>query len=557
MHENNGELTTGYSPLLPSATGKSEGHFPTIFTDAQPRHLIAQCVRLLELANEPTKLFQSNGKIVHLDVSNGHLRLVELTHQALFLRLVELANWERETASGTTTTSPSARIVNAVLERAAEHFPKIGDVTTVPVFGSDFRPITNPGYHEEDETYFADTDGLWSSELEPMGVDEARDIVLEVIQDFPFADDASRAHAVALMLLPFVRTALGDAPTPLHLVESPSPGTGKGRLVDTISVIASGQPCRPTSLSSSRAENAKKLTSLLLAREALIVLDNIPQERLLNDPVLACILTASTPTERRLGGNSMLELNNRAVWIATGNNPRCTMEIARRSVRIRLAADCERPWLRTDFIHPNLLAWAAERRRDIVRACISLVQAWIDCGRPAHSGACLGSFETWSSTMGGILRVAGIPGFLENLDVLYEENDGESQEWRSLIAAWWASHSATPVTAGEVLAICKEHDLLFEMVGAGSHRSQLTRLGRALQQNVDRVYDGRKIIRDTSAVRSSARYVLHPMAPEAESGAPEIIAVDVGATTVKTPDNHPPRSTTSNAFCVNPLQVDE
>ncbi len=47
-----------------------------------------------------------------------------------------------------------------------------------------------------------------------------------------------------------------------------------------------------------------------------------------------------------------------------------------------------------------------------------------------------------------------------------------------------------------------------DLIGFGSQRSQVSRLGRGLRNNTDRMYGDCKIIRERSAVRSSARYKL-------------------------------------------------
>jgi hypothetical protein len=54
-------------------------------------------------------------------------------------------------------------------------------------------------------------------------------LLLELFGDFPFATDADRTNALGALLLPFVRELVDD-PTPLHLIEAPSPGIGKGLL---------------------------------------------------------------------------------------------------------------------------------------------------------------------------------------------------------------------------------------------------------------------------------------------------------------------------------------
>ena len=72
----------------------------------------------------------------------------------------------------------------------------------------------------------------------------------------------------------------------------------------------------------------------------------------------------------------------RCLWIATGNNPEFSNEIARRLVRIRLDPNVERPAQRSGFRHPDLMAWVRANRARLVAACLTLCQAWIAAGRP-------------------------------------------------------------------------------------------------------------------------------------------------------------------------------
>ncbi|MCC6694859.1 MAG: hypothetical protein IT365_04420 [Candidatus Hydrogenedentes bacterium] len=406
--------------------------------------------------------------------------------------------------------------MDALLEASNISFPELEAVTTVPVFGKNFELIAMHGYHPDHRVYFHDQHGLGGYPCPRLDPAEARSLLLESVCDFPFADDAGRAHAIALMVLPFIRRAIGAGSTPLHVIESASPGSGKGRLADLVSVIATGEPCKPTTMGASYSENAKKLTSLLLAGTAaspIILLDNVPQDRTLDDATLAAFLTTTRPTDRLLGGNQMAVLQNQAVWILTANNLRCSTELSRRSIWIRIDPKTERPWLRKDFVHGDLLSWAREHRRRLVQACMSLVRTWIEEGSPRWHGAPLGSFEYWSSVLGGILDVAGIPAFLENAISTCTEADVETEEWRALASLWWERFGRAPVKASDLLEPCLNGELLAEIVGFGGRRSQVSRLGRALNRNLGRVFGKFQVKLERSAVRSSARYTLAPIGP--------------------------------------------
>ena len=50
-----------------------------------------------------------------------------------------------------------------------------------------------------------------------------------LLHDFPSVDAADKAHATGLFGLPYVPDLIHD-PTPNHLIEAPTPGSGKGLL---------------------------------------------------------------------------------------------------------------------------------------------------------------------------------------------------------------------------------------------------------------------------------------------------------------------------------------
>ena len=145
--------------------------------------------------------------------------------------------------------------------------------------------------------------------------------------------------------------------------------------------------------------------------------------------------------------------------VATGNNVRLSSEMARRVVPIRLEPGEERPEERSDFKHTPLLPWVRDHRAQLVSACLSLIKAWIDAGRPSGAKT-LGSFERWASVLGGILENAGVEGFLRGRETLHATADYETEEWKALCAHWWTAHERNPVTAKDLLALAKQHTLV-------------------------------------------------------------------------------------------------
>ena len=87
--------------------------------------------------------------------------------------------------------------------------------------------------------------------------------LLEPLADFRLVDAASRAHAVALMLLPFVRDRV-DGPTPLHLFKKSIAGEGASLLTDTLLCPALGSDISRLSSVRDDDEWRKEITSVLL-----------------------------------------------------------------------------------------------------------------------------------------------------------------------------------------------------------------------------------------------------------------------------------------------------
>ena len=146
-----------------------------------------------------------------------------------------------------------------------------------------------------------------------------------------------------------------DGPTPLHLIEKPTPGTGATLMVDAIATILTGAGASVMTEGRDDEEWRKRVTAKLRQIPSIVLIDNLRQK--LDSAAVAAALTAPFWEDRILGASEMARLPIRCVWIATGNNPEFSNEMARRLVRIRLDAHVERPWQRAGFRHPDLMTW--------------------------------------------------------------------------------------------------------------------------------------------------------------------------------------------------------
>lgn len=421
----------------------------------------------------------------------GAPMLSEVAEKDLYGMLNREADWVVQTEEGLGETFPPREVARDLHTFPPRSFPRVDSVITTPVFGRDGELLTQPGLHAKDRLWLEADPSL---RLEPVPdnptpeqVAAARSFFLDdLFVDFPFASESDKAHALAALLLPFTRRMI-DGCTPLHVVEASGAGSGKGLTCNLISTIVTGEPCDARTLPESEDEVRKMISAELSKAQPIILIDNANEKLTLSSASLAAVLTTTSWTDRILGRTEMLRAPNKAMWMLTGNNPRLSKDLARRSVRIRIDPKMDRAWKRTSFKHNPILAWAKHNRSNLVHAALVLVQAWIAAGRPLGSEM-IGSFEHWAAVMGGVLEVAGVQGFLGNLEELYEHADAEGEAWREFTLVWWERLGPEPVNVFELVQLCESQDLMLQVRGDGSNRSQQSRLGRALTGARDRVF---------------------------------------------------------------------
>lgn len=388
---------------------------------------------------------------------------------------------------------PPHDIVPMLLNRPDPTLPRLDEVITTPVFDQRGELIARPGYHPGVFVWYHKPDGFDVDATSvpdhptPTEIATARALIVdEMLHDFPFASPSDRCHAIAAILLPFVRRMIAGN-TPLHLLEAPTPGSGKGLLADAISMIAVGQPCSVGTLSKNEEETQKQITAVLIRGAPVNLIDNVVE---LRSSALAASITAQLWLGRILGLSKMVELPNRALWLITGNNPSISQEIVRRCVRVRIDAKTDRPWKRTQFRHHPLLPWIGDHRAELVRAVLVLGRAWVAAGQPLGQ-AKLGSFDEYAGVMSGLLAVAGIPGFLENAEELYEAADDATSAWREFLATWVVQFGRGSYRAPkDIRNFCLQNGLLLDVIGDKGEHSQTLRLGRALTSARDRAFGG-------------------------------------------------------------------
>ncbi len=456
--------------------------------DLDLRLLSLQVWEALAAHNEPPHLFRYGGIVSRIERGEDHaVVLRHLNRHRLSHAVARACVFTKETQRRTKIVAPPRDLIEDMLADPKPPLPAVTQVVHAPLFAADGRLRTEPGYDEATLSYLDLAAGLHVPPVPEKPtreeIERARSLILDdLLGDFPFSSDSDRAHAVAAGLHPFVRR-LFDGPSPLHLIDKPEPGTGGTLLADVLLHPALGRP--PPKMTEGRDEDEwrKRMTAKLLSAPSAVVLDNLRSR--LDSAQVASAITSNIWEDRILGLSEMRQLPVRCVWMATGNNVALSDELARRSVRLLIDAKMSRPWLRNGFKH-ELPAWGYQHRGELIWAYLVMARAWIAAGRPGPSEAPpMGMFEGWRHTIGGILDVAGITGFLGNLRSLHEEPDAERRAWTEFLELWWAHYEGQRVGVQKLFPLA---EIAGVTLNGNTDHGRKTSLGSVLTDASDRAY---------------------------------------------------------------------
>jgi hypothetical protein len=425
---------------------------------------------------------------------------------------------ERGTGMVEKPDRPPAWCVGAVHARAnwpgVRHLEAVADY---PVLRPDGSILCRPGY-----------DSGTGLLLEPAGVLPeipdlptkedalaAREVLLEVVADFPFERDIHRAAWLAALLTPLARFAF-VGPAPLFLVDANVRAAGKGLLLNCISRIITGEPFTIATYTGDEDELRKRITSLVLAGDRLVLFDNL--EGKFGNAVLDAALTGTAWKDRVLGGNRMAEAPLYMTWYGTGNNVAIAADTARRVCHVRLESPDEKPEERDDFLRPNLDAWVSENRGRLLSAALTILRAYCVAGRPDLSLPAWGSFEGWSRMVRSAVMWVGLPDPGETRLLLQAQADVAAESMAVLLGCLEKlDPERRGLTAAEVIQIYKDpdspppecHSDLKDALEALLGKPDARGLGTRLRSYRRRVFQGRFIDQAGSEHRA-IRWAVYP-----------------------------------------------
>ena len=474
---------------------------PGVLIANEPTRHYAETILTL-LVQQQTPLYVRHGQLVRIQCKEDGTPSIEtLTDTALKGILLRATNFVKLTMRGARHVDPPDILVKDLLARGTWPFAPLETMVEFPVFRPDGTLVDQPGYDAATRLAYLPSPQLHIPPIpaEPSADDIVKALALldEAIGEFPYADEASHANALGLLLTPIIRHAI-PGQVPLALIDATRPGTGKSLLAETVAMIATGRKAAMIIAPYDDNEWRKRIASTLAEGATIIVIDNLKAK--LEAASLDATLTSSIVKERILGQSKNGMYPQRATWMATGNNIQIGGDLPRRVYWIRMDANTAKPWTRGGFTH-DLDTWVPAHRGELIAALLTLARAWYAAGKPEAGVPRLGNFQSWANTVGGILAHCWVEGFLGNLNALYEQADEEAAQWAAFLHAWHDTYQDDAVLVSRLEKDIRAGAVEAPLIGvslynalpddlADIHKGDFKRrLGKALASRVGSQFD--------------------------------------------------------------------
>ena len=427
-------------------------------------------------------------------VQDGGTEIVD-EHELTYI-LSQVSYWckstDRERSMLNTAAVIPPHSIVMIVKRALESrklLPALTGVYGFPVLrktGTDRYHIREiGGYHG----------GIYSEPLIPrkseMDIDglpsprEAVDAFRDLWHDIPFESETDFAHALAAVISPMLRPAVGAIP--VFPVTKAVPGTGGTFLAQSIGASLTGKILEPI-IGKDANEREKTLVSHALGSPSFALFDNLT--RIDDSDYLAVSVTSSSLSSRKFHSQQMLHIPITFTSLLTMNGVGLSSDMLRRSAPIRLnrrGVSSPSTWRPPEGWRHNLPYDAAQEKYRW--AAIGLVWGWLQNGSPMYEPSEeIGGFRDWARVSNSILTDAGAEGLLGGRKNWLMENDQVGNEWDGFVDWWYENHKSNPLSAKQLLASLDSDsnapDLPFLVRGEGQAKSRS--FSRQLAKSVGR-----------------------------------------------------------------------
>lgn len=402
-------------------------------------------------------VFQSAGKLLEIQVDPGK-NLPFLAREIQTPRMVTISatraralaaeectfGREKTAKDGSPTMVPCLPpdwLGSAIVTRPNfTEIPVFAGLSQAPTLRRDGGLIRDVGYDCSTGIYLAEHVPVTVPELPT--IEDARHAVahlLDLVSDFDFVNAAGKSVWLQGVLSLVCRHTF-SGPAPMTIIDASKKGSGKTTLADLASIIAMGTKAPRMFFTDDDTEMDKRITSLGIAGEQFVLIDNIVGK--FASPPLDAALTSESYKGRVLGKIEMTPaVPMKIVWFATGNGIVIGADMARRALLARLEPTTDHPEDRTGprpgqpWKYPRLTQHVQQYREAYLSSALTVVRAYVLAGRPNMHLTPMGSFEDWSDTIRAAIVWSGACDPCNTVGAL-READLQENALRTMVECW-------------------------------------------------------------------------------------------------------------------------
>lgn len=323
-------------------------------------------------------------------LANQYYLRRELTRRADF------QSYRRREQAWVSVDCPTMLAANIVNVAESPYWRPLTAIARAPFLRPDLSVCEHPGYDAATGIYYEPSSSFPSIPASPSKAEaeHALAYLRAPFDQFPFQTPASESVFVAHILTAVMRAAVPTSPA--FFYTAPSVAHGKTLLCKAANVIAAGNMPAIRPYTDNSEEMRKVLFGALLAGDAGLLFDNVPNGIKVRSSVLCAFSTAEVYGDRQLGASDSTSLLNTLLVALTGNNLTPAGDLARRSLVCRLDANAESARGR-QFKIEDLAGYVLEHRAELLVAAITVIRAYVVADQPRVQGTDpLESFETWT-----------------------------------------------------------------------------------------------------------------------------------------------------------------
>jgi hypothetical protein len=475
---------------------------------------------LVSVVQETADELRLGGKTTMKGIA-GSPKIIDLSDAVIGCRLTENAQfyqWKKDKNGEfiDVDAHPPDWLIKAVATR--KYWPGIRPLNAVvecPFPRPDGSIVETPGYDVETATVFLPTFDFPKLPDRPTRADarSAWGRLRWYVREFPFPSEDDCVVFLAGLLNVIGRPAV-IGPTPGIAINGNKAATGKGLLVDAMTMPGIGRSAPTSSYPDDHQEAVKVKVAIVLSGKPVVSFDNLGEGSMYGGSAIDSALTALTIDDRILGmSRNTGEIPVRTAWFLNGNNITPTKDAWRRWLVCNLTTDLEHPERRGDIEDKDLRALILKNRAEIVRDALVILKSHALDGRPTGGWPPMGSFEEWDR----VIRSA--VWFATERDCLATQRQtaDDAPDRLAKIAVLEglrelpdAKAGQSGVTSGEAIGLVEKNPLMFNTLrgvllerGRGGKLANSGTLGFILRGLKNTPIGGMKL-KDTGFKRNSA-----------------------------------------------------